>query len=40
MFHVYLSSEKTLEKVAGPEGKFLVTKYEFGGSFDVSLEGV
>ncbi len=23
----------------GPEGKFLVTNYEFGGSFGMSLEG-
>jgi hypothetical protein len=26
-------------KLANPEGKFLITKFEFGGSFGMRLEG-
>ena len=28
-----------MSKSKRPEGKFLVTKFEFGGSFGMSLEG-
>jgi hypothetical protein len=41
MFHMGLVLQLTLRwfNVLRSEGKFLVTKFEFGGSFGINLEG-